>query len=489
MIQKCGPFDFLLCVGSFFSQKDDAYEKYIKGCYEIPLPIYILGPNSAEEREFYPENLNEVSDINPNIVYLGKVGRYINAKGLRIGFLSGKEAKKGEELDNFTHSKNDFNAFTKLISNQEDVVDVLITSCWPTGINKLQGETFEPANPSNVVGDLVGRLKPWYHFSGLENKYFEPKPYLNKTTTGDICSITRFIGLGSVGSKEKSLYALNIEIPRTLTPAERTCTSLQLSPFAKDVLQFPGYSRYQLSDQNPPKRKGNHKKPGEAFKKKKQEFVAENSCWFCLTSHKFEKHLVVTMKSRTYVALSRGGIVLNHLNIMPIDHFGSLNLTPDSVYEEVEQFKSLIKKVFNKLGSEVVFYERNYRSFHAQLHCVPIDSDVASRIKEVFEERIAGLKLPYKYVTVGKHIKDVVQSDKSYFYIQFPSGEEIIVFIEDNFPLNFDRTVLCEESLLNRPHRINWVSCALPDNEEATIVNELKIHFNTSMNKTTAYET
>lgn len=49
-------------------------------------------------------------------------------------------------------------------------------------------------------------------------------------------------------------------------------------------------------------------------------------CWFCLASPEVEKHLVVSVGTYAYLALAKGGLVSEHLLILPITHFQS---TPD----------------------------------------------------------------------------------------------------------------------------------------------------------------
>ena len=49
-------------------------------------------------------------------------------------------------------------------------------------------------------------------------------------------------------------------------------------------------------------------------------------CWFCLASPEVEKHLVVSVGNHAYLALAKGGLVPQHLLILPIAHYQS---TPD----------------------------------------------------------------------------------------------------------------------------------------------------------------
>jgi hypothetical protein len=58
-------------------------------------------------------------------------------------------------------------------------------------------------------------------------------------------------------------------------------------------------------------------------------------CWFCLSSPKVEKHLVVSIGDEVYLALAKGPLVPEHVLILPITHYGSASVMPDNVWEEV----------------------------------------------------------------------------------------------------------------------------------------------------------
>ena len=57
--KKAGPFEMVLCVGSFFSSGGDSqgstdkdqslWREYVSGKKRVPMPVYILGPNRQAE--------------------------------------------------------------------------------------------------------------------------------------------------------------------------------------------------------------------------------------------------------------------------------------------------------------------------------------------------------------------------------------------------------------------------------------------------------
>ena len=53
--KKAGPFEMVLCVGSFFGGAGDdgdaaVWKALLAGERRVPMPIYLLGPNSQERK-------------------------------------------------------------------------------------------------------------------------------------------------------------------------------------------------------------------------------------------------------------------------------------------------------------------------------------------------------------------------------------------------------------------------------------------------------
>ncbi len=92
---KAGPFDLALCVGSFFGPDlDEADNAQMWSCLRdgsvrLPIPVYVLGPNRAEEcGRFSDLSGYEMAE---NLVYLGGSGCLTTEEGLTIAYLSGRE--------------------------------------------------------------------------------------------------------------------------------------------------------------------------------------------------------------------------------------------------------------------------------------------------------------------------------------------------------------------------------------------------------------
>lgn len=128
--------------------------------------------------------------------------------------------------------------------------------------------------------------------------------------------------------------------------------------------------------------------PEEVFKKKvKREQIKfdQNKCWFCLASSKVEKHLVVSVGRKVYLALAKGGLVEEHLLICPVEHVKNSLEQSDDVTEEVTQFKDAVIKFYASQKKLAVFFERNYRSPHMQIQAVPIPQGAEKDLEGFFK--------------------------------------------------------------------------------------------------------
>ncbi len=67
------------------------------------------------------------------------------------------------------------------------------------------------------------------------------------------------------------------------------------------------------------------------------------------------------------MALAKGGLTPDHVLLLPIGHYQSVVELDSEVVEEMEEYKSAIKKFCKSRGQRCILFERNYRSQHLQL--------------------------------------------------------------------------------------------------------------------------
>ncbi|NWH77195.1 C19L1 protein, partial [Piaya cayana] len=488
---KSGHFDMLLCVGNFFgSTSETEWAEYRTGAKKAPIPTYVLGANDQEAVSYFPDVSG--CELAENITYLGRRGLYSGTSGLQIAYLSGTESKE-EPAPAYSFSAKDVAELkTSLLSTPNfKGVDILLTSPWPRDVGNFgnsTGEVDAKKCGSKLISDLAASIKPRYHFAALEKAYYERLPYRNHTVLQEGPQhVTRFIALANVGntSKKKYLYAFSIVPMSLMDPAElvKQPQDITENPYRKlqqEAQKTKASLRaeeeaacqffFDLNKHQGKKRPSDGKESGNSQPKQpKKPPQLTGPCWFCLASPEVEKHLVVSVGTHCYLALAKGGLLPDHVLILPIGHYQSVVDLPPEVVEEVAKYKSALKEFFRSKGKRYVLFERNYRSQHLQLQVIPVPLDrcTSQDIKESFiaqaqEQQIELLEIPeYSDIT------QVARPGTPYFYVELDTGEKLFHRIRGRFPLQFGRCVLSSEALLSLPERSDWRLCAAGRDEEA----------------------
>ncbi|XP_041367664.1 CWF19-like protein 1 isoform X2 [Gigantopelta aegis] len=484
----------LLCVGDFFGTNDEEWEDIVSGSIKVPISTLILGPNKPEHTKYFSGK--DGTELCENITYLGSRGMFTGSSGLQIAYLSGVESS-GSTCG---PTEFDLEAVTSLTvpvagDSKFKGVDILLTSQWPVGVEKyaddIQGAD-NSATRSAAVAEIARVLRPRYHFCGLDGIHYERHPYRNHQVLSESARhVSRFISLSKVGNsqKKKFLYAFSI------TPLSKM-DSVELIKQPQDVTECPYkpssnlaytsnskeeqstqffYDMTVKKDNSGQKRKsGSGDYSGERKRKPPQP---TGPCWFCLGSPQVEKHLVVSVGTEIYIALAKGGLVPDHVLILPIGHHQSIVSAPTDIQEEIIKYQSSLKKFFKAQGKGVVFFERNFRTQHLQIQVVPIPEDTIIDAKDVFMDCAEGSSIELYEIPKHSDLKQIVPVGAPYFYAEMPTGEKLLHRISKSFPLQFGREALSQPGLLNMPERVDWKNCVLSKDEESEIAASFKTDF------------
>ncbi|XP_075615173.1 CWF19-like protein 1 isoform X1 [Balearica regulorum gibbericeps] len=455
-----------------------------------PIPTYVLGANNQETVRYFPDISG--CELAENITYLGRRGLYSGTSGLQIAYLSGTESQD-EPAPAYSFSAKDVTELkTSLLSTPNfKGVDILLTSPWPRDVGTFAnsaGEIDTKKCGSKLVSDLAASLKPRYHFAALEKAYYERLPYRNHTVLQETPQhVSRFIALADVGntSKKKYLYAFSIVPMSLMDPAElvKQPQDVTENPYQKlrkeaQKTKAPLCAEeepacqffFDLNKHQGKKRPSSGKERGNSQPKQaKKPPQPTGPCWFCLASPEVEKHLVVSIGTHCYLALAKGGLLPDHVLILPIGHYQSVVDLSSEVVEEVTKYKSALKEFFRSKGKRYVLFERNYRSQHLQLQVIPVPLDhcTTKDIKESFISQAQEQQIELLEIPEHSDITQVAQPGTPYFYVELDTGEKLFHRIRGRFPLHFGREVLASEALLALPQRADWRRCEAERAEEA----------------------
>jgi hypothetical protein len=448
-----GPFEMLLCVGSFFGPGNPGWADYKAGRVKVPLPVYILGPNSPAELIHYPDLVG--CELAENVIYLGRQGSFTTREGLKIAYLSGVQPEGPDDTKDYNYGPGNLQTLEANLK-WDDIryqgIDILLTNDWPKGISNLTKTPDDHDVDDLTIGSpLVSRLallsRPRYHFAARQGCHYERPPYRNHSTGAEKSRhVTRFIGLAKVGNaaKKKWLYAFS------MTPmkiCERTELVLQ-PPGVTDIPYRDEHITVQGAETNGAQswRFDMNAKmdDGDRGKKRKHDGdgppKAQGPCWFCLSSAEVEKHFIVSVGSHCYLALPKGGLTGDHVLILPIGHHANAVDLPEEVAAELEKFKSALRKMYKRLGKAPVFFERNYRASHLQIQVVPVSKDMAPDVRKVFLDQAAALELDLNEIPPHVPLSQLAVQGQAYFYAETPDKQKLFGRItQKNYPLQFGR--------------------------------------------------
>ncbi|GMS79289.1 hypothetical protein PENTCL1PPCAC_1464, partial [Pristionchus entomophagus] len=494
--EKSGPFEMLLCVGEFFGPNEDENERVTSGAIEFPIPTYILGPCCPSTSSMYPEESEEFSS---NVTYLGRRGLLNTASGLQIAYLSGVD---GSRPNQFTFGWDDVQELLVPIRASSGFlgVDILLTSMWPAEVAKhAHNQPPREVEGAPLLSRLASALKPRYHFAGMGTHY-ERDPYRNHRVLLEPAQhVTRFIGLAGVGNeeKEKWIYAFSIQPMKKLIRSELTVQPPNSSEFpymdlitdmlkreaaeaaAKQPKKNNGEFFFDMSepvedtvDRGGRKRRGDRDQFFPPTEKRPQQ-----PCWFCLSNNDAEKHLVVAVGDYCYSAMPKGPLVEDHAMILTIGHIQSMAAATEEVRAEVDKFKNAFTLMAHKAGKAVVVFERNYRTQHLQVQCVPVPKACIKGLKSAFQSQaqIAGTELAL--LSQEENVWDQVNEGCPYFYVELPDGTKLFTRQMKGFPLQFAREVLASDEILGCEDKVDWRACELGKEEETKFTKKLQERF------------
>lgn len=537
--KKSGQFELLLCVGDFFGTSAEAqaeWEEYKSGTKKAPIHTYVLGAASHETAKYFQGA--DGCELAENIVYLGRKGIFTGASGLQIAYVSGREAIQDPAPAHCFSPKDLATLVEPLVCNSKfKGVDILLTSQWPRGVWQYGNNPEVNTKFCGVssIASLALQLKPRYHFAGTEGVNYERVPYRNHLVLQENAQhVSRFIALATVNNpaKKKYLYAFNIIPMKNMDPVElvkqpqdvtenpyrrpgQNAQPLQMAQSEEPASQFffdlskkkPHQHRHQQNQQH--HHRQHHQSPGgqgqggqgqaaqqeqgrkrpsdgdrypghqHQPKQPRKPPQPTGPCWFCLASPQVEKHLVVSIGTHCYVALAKGCLTPDHLLLLPIGHYQSVVDLASEVLEEMERYKSALRKFYKSRGKHCILFERNYRSQHLQLQAVPVPLEkcATADLKEAF--MVQGQEQQIELMEIPEHtdLKQIAPPGTPYFYVELDTGEKLYYRIQKHFPLQFGREVLASEAVLNIPTRADWRDCKYTREEEEELTKDVRSQF------------
>ncbi|KAK4257789.1 hypothetical protein QN277_007329 [Acacia crassicarpa] len=280
--KSAGPFDVLFCVGQFFPESTDQLDEfmdYIEGRTQVPLPTYFIGdygvgaPKVLLAASKDPANRGFKMDglrVCDNLYWLKGSGKFTLLE-LSVAYLSGRQSPDAQQYG--VYSQDDVDAL-RAIAEEPGIVDLFLTNEWPSGVTNRANTSDIPAGLSDsmgsdsIIAELVGEIKPRYHIAGSKGIYYAREPYSNI----EAVHVTRFIGLATVGNKDKQkfIHAVSPMPASTMSSTDiaMKTTNTTLSPYTF----------------------GEKRTSPEDTAKRSSDSVSDSQYWRYDVSHKRQKH-------------------------------------------------------------------------------------------------------------------------------------------------------------------------------------------------------
>jgi hypothetical protein len=226
---------------------------------------------------------------------------------------------------------------------------------------------------------------------------------------------------------------------------------------AMDVMNYDDddvdYNLWESREKKQTREKLEAKERSRAVSEFKRNESLEQSCFYCYSTKKVPKHLVLSLGEHCYVMMpERGQLVEGHVFIVPAEHSVALTMMEEPAWREMEMFMASLTKMHQAKGSQCVFIETVLnlkQKRHTVVECIPIPPAQAQMAPVYFRKAITESESEWaqhkKLIeTKGKGIRKSIPPNFTYFFVQFGVGAGYAHVIEDSqkFPRFFGREVI-----------------------------------------------
>ncbi|KAH9996118.1 CwfJ C-terminus 1-domain-containing protein-like protein [Xylariaceae sp. FL0662B] len=503
-------FSFAIVTGNLFAteEDDDLISRLLNGEINVPLSTYFTAGTIPLPGRVV-EQIEKGEDICENLHFLGKRSVTKTSDGIRIVALGGaldKTVVGGQSKEQHLPFHTADDAKTLRGAN---TADILLTTCWPSGVWTNSSITLAPENKAAIastheIADLCATLKPRYHFTTSPTDFFyEREPFFYPPSDPDLDrkAVTRFISLAPFGntSKAKALYAFN------LVPGDSSSSIPQGSTASPFLIRTNPRKRPVHDDDHPGRFANGRDHHGRRMRRRKDRSPppGPDRCFFCLSNTDVDTHMICSIGEDSYITTAKGPLpdsdtfssaglpFPGHQLIIPLPHEPTIRLMGNDAsrtYREMARFKEALQamvasKSNHKLGA--ITWEISRQSgihVHWQFLPIPIDLIRKGLVEAGFKVEAENRQYPpFEEISLDAGIDEVsdyfrlwIWSDDSDVNIQ---GKELVMRLDNDirFDLQFGRRVVAK--LLGLENRLYWQDVVQPIADETQDAEKFKEAF------------
>jgi len=151
-------------------------------------------------------------------------------------------------------------------------------------------------------------------------------------------------------------------------------------------------------------------------------------CKWCIGSKRSQKHLMVSMGKSVYLALpGTTSMAQGHCLIVPMGHCMAGTEMDEDVWNEVQDYRKALVKMFQSQGEDCVFFETAMsfkRHPHMVIECIPLEEEMGSMLPMYYQKAIQECESEWsdnkKLVKLKeKNIARNIPKGLPYFHVDF----------------------------------------------------------------------
>jgi len=178
-----------------------------------------------------------------------------------------------------------------------------------------------------------------------------------------------------------------------------------------------------------------------------------HDCKWCLGSKRSQKHLIVSIGKTVYLTLpGTVSLVPGHCLIVPICHCASGTQLDEDVWNEIQEYRKALVKMFMSQGEDCVFMETAMgfkKHPHMVIECIPVPEDMGSMLPMYYQKAIQECETEWsdnvKLVKLkDKNISKSIPKGLPYFHVDFglDNGFAHVIEEEQNWNKRFGHEIV-----------------------------------------------
>lgn len=175
---------------------------------------------------------------------------------------------------------------------------------------------------------------------------------------------------------------------------------------------------------------------------------------FSMENPNFKQHLVIARTEHAYVMLAtRGALVKSHCFVVPIKQVSSTRLCQEEVFEDIQNFKSSLRRMFGANGQGIVFIETAAQGSRqwGKIEAIPVPLECEMDAPLYFKQALADVE--GRVIDLSdKTIRKAIPETFPYFSCEWARGG-LALAIDDveRFQADFGHGVLAGMMQLDPP--------------------------------------